>query len=151
MVVIEEGDTARRWAESSAAPDIVAGFDQEATALLMARVSTFRVEHEETFDLLRWLDRTLIRVGPKFGEYQRDAPETFRMPAGVEPFRRPRTHTQQHARSPPPSPQTFYNAAVIHTRLFQSLPFTVVNIWNCTSREHGVYATQYSCRCRIPQ
>ena len=71
---------ARRWAESSAAPDIVAGFDQEATALLMARVSTFRVEHEETFDLLRWLDRTLIRVGTKFGEYQRDAPETFRMP-----------------------------------------------------------------------
>lgn len=71
---------ARRWAESSASPDIVAGFDQEATALLMARVSTFRVEHEETFDLLRWLDRTLIRVGTKFGEYQRDAPETFRMP-----------------------------------------------------------------------
>ena len=71
---------ARRWAESSAAHEIVAGFDQEATALLMARVSTFRVEHEETFDLLRWLDRTLIRVGSKFGEYARDAPETFRMP-----------------------------------------------------------------------
>jgi len=33
----------------------------------MARVATFRVEHEETFDLLRWLDRTLIRVGAKFG------------------------------------------------------------------------------------
>jgi protein transport protein SEC23 len=46
----------------------------------MARVSTFRVEHEETFDLLRWLDRTLIRVGSKFGEYAKDAPETFRMP-----------------------------------------------------------------------
>ena len=71
---------ARRWAESAAAHDIVAGFDQEATALLMARVSTFRVEHEETFDLLRWLDRTLIRVGSKFGEYAKDAPETFRMP-----------------------------------------------------------------------
>ena len=71
---------ARRWAESAAAHDIVAGFDQEATALLMARVSTFRVEHEETFDLLRWLDRTLIRVGSKFGEYAKDSPETFRMP-----------------------------------------------------------------------
>ena len=32
---------ARRWAESSAAHEIVAGFDQEASALLMARVSTF--------------------------------------------------------------------------------------------------------------
>jgi protein transport protein SEC23 len=71
---------ARRWAESAAAHDIVSGFDQEACALLMARVSTFRVEHEETFDLLRWLDRTLIRVGSKFGEYAKDSPETFRMP-----------------------------------------------------------------------
>jgi len=71
---------ARRWAESSAAHDIVQGFDQEATATLMARQATFRVEHEEEFDLLRWLDRTLIRVGSKFGEYAKDAPETFRMP-----------------------------------------------------------------------
>ena len=96
-------DTARRWAESSAAPDIVAGFDQEATALLMARVSTFRVEHEETFDLLRWLDRTLIRVGTKFGEYQRDAPETFRMPAGGN---LPSTHHTHVSAALPPISQS---------------------------------------------
>ena len=71
---------ARRWAETSSSHDVVSGFDQEAAALLVARVSTFRIEHEETFDLLRWLDRTLIRVGTKFGEYAKDAPETFRMP-----------------------------------------------------------------------
>ena len=35
----------------------LSGFDQEAAAMLVARVSTFRIEHEETFDLLRWLDR----------------------------------------------------------------------------------------------
>ena len=71
---------ARRWAESSAAHEIVAGFDQEASALLMARVSTFRVEHEETFDLLRWLDRTAHSRRVQIREYARDAPETFRMP-----------------------------------------------------------------------
>ena len=71
---------ARRWVESSSAPEIVGGFDQEACAVLMARIATFRTENEESFDLLRWLDRTLIRVGSKFGEYQRDAPDSFRMP-----------------------------------------------------------------------
>ena len=71
---------ARRWAESSAAHEIVAGFDQEASALLMARVSTFRVEHEETFDLLRWLDRTLHSESGQIRRVRRDAPETFRMP-----------------------------------------------------------------------
>ena len=58
---------ARRWVESSLAPEIVGGFDQEACAVLMARIATFRTENEESFDLLRWLDRTLIRVGAKFG------------------------------------------------------------------------------------
>ena len=76
---------ARRWAERGGAVDIVAGFDQEATALLMARVSTFRVEHEETFDLLRCIDRTLIRVGSKFGEYAKDAPRTRIPHAGRSP------------------------------------------------------------------
>lgn len=74
---------ARRWAESSSTPEILAGFDQEASAVLMARIATFRTENEESFDLLRWLDRTLIRVGAKFGEYQRDAPDSFRMPPNM--------------------------------------------------------------------
>ncbi len=74
---------ARRWVESSSSPEIVGGFDQEACAVLMARIATFRTENEESFDLLRWLDRTLIRVGAKFGEYQRDAPDSFRMPPSM--------------------------------------------------------------------
>ena len=82
----------------------------------MARVSTFRVEHEETFDLLRWLDRTLIRVGTKFGEYQRDAPETFRMPAR-EPSD-PRTHHARLRRTCHPSQSRMYS------HLF-SMPLTV--------------------------
>ena len=47
---------------------------------VMARVATFRTENEEAFDLLRWLDRTLIRAGTKFGEYRKDEPDTFRLP-----------------------------------------------------------------------
>lgn len=48
--------------------------------VLMARLTTFKAEHEEGFDALRWLDRSLIRVCSKFGEYVKDDPGSFRLP-----------------------------------------------------------------------
>ena len=81
---------ARRWAEGGGgapvpgAPGgggaIAAGFDQEAAAVLLARLAAHRAEHEEGFDALRWLDRTLIRACARFGEYAKDAPATFALP-----------------------------------------------------------------------
>ena len=54
---------ARRWADSSSSTaDLVAGFDQEAAAVLMARHAAFKTDYEDAFDVLRWLDRTLVRV-----------------------------------------------------------------------------------------
>ena len=38
-----------------------AGFDQEAAAVLMTRYAVFKTGSEYTFDILRWLDRMLIR------------------------------------------------------------------------------------------
>lgn len=38
------------------------GFDQEAAAVLMARLASHKMETEEDFDATRWLDRTLIRL-----------------------------------------------------------------------------------------
>ena len=38
------------------------GFDQEAAAVLMARIAVYKAETEEAFDVLRWLDRMLIRL-----------------------------------------------------------------------------------------
>lgn len=35
---------------------------------------------DEGFDTLRWLDRQLIRVANRFGDYQRDNPASFSMP-----------------------------------------------------------------------
>ncbi len=37
-------------------------FDQEAAAILMARLAVYRAETEEGPDVLRWLDRQLIRL-----------------------------------------------------------------------------------------
>jgi len=57
------------------------GFDQEAAAILMARHAVFKTKAEYTFDILRWLDRMLIRLVSKFGSFKKDDPASFRLPA----------------------------------------------------------------------
>ena len=56
------------WADASTnIQHISAGFDQEAAAVLMARIAVFRAETDDGPDVLRWLDRMLIRlVGTEF-------------------------------------------------------------------------------------
>ncbi|KAI4579643.1 hypothetical protein MJT46_001011 [Ovis ammon polii x Ovis aries] len=58
---------------------IEAAFDQEAAATLMARLGVFRAESEEGPDMLRWLDRQLIRLCQKFGQYNEEDPVSFRL------------------------------------------------------------------------
>ena len=41
---------------------IAAGFDQEAAAVLMARIASYRAESDDGLDVLRWIDRMLIRL-----------------------------------------------------------------------------------------
>lgn len=55
------------------------GFDQEAAAVLMARIAVYKAESEEAFDILRWLDRMLIRLVAKFADYRKDEPSSFRL------------------------------------------------------------------------
>uniref|UniRef100_A0A8C6L1M5 Protein transport protein SEC23 n=1 Tax=Nothobranchius furzeri TaxID=105023 RepID=A0A8C6L1M5_NOTFU len=55
--------TARNWADAQTQiQTIAASFDQEAAAILMARLAVYRAETEEGPDVLRWLDRQLIRL-----------------------------------------------------------------------------------------
>ncbi|XP_064456633.1 protein transport protein Sec23B-like [Ornithodoros turicata] len=71
---------ARNWADASAnLHHISAGFDQEAAAVLMGRLACFKAESEEDgSDVLRFIDRTLIKLCQKFGEYNKDDPGSFR-------------------------------------------------------------------------
>ena len=72
----------RRWVDGAAdGGALVAGFDQEAAAVAVARLATFKMETEEDFDATRWLDRTLIRLCSRFGEYRRDDPASFGLAA----------------------------------------------------------------------
>ena len=51
------------WADASAnLHHISAGFDQEAAAVLMARMVVYRAETDDGPDVLRWVDRMLIRL-----------------------------------------------------------------------------------------
>ena len=51
------------WVDASVnTQHLSAGFDQEAAAVLMARIAIFRAETDEGPDVLRWLDRMLIKL-----------------------------------------------------------------------------------------
>jgi len=71
---------ARNWVDSSNLHYVAPSFDQEASAVLMARVATHRCDTDDNAqDILRWLDRMLIRLVQKIGEYNKDAPESLRL------------------------------------------------------------------------
>ncbi|ODV69300.1 hypothetical protein HYPBUDRAFT_100895 [Hyphopichia burtonii NRRL Y-1933] len=54
-------------------------FDQEAAAVLMARVTLFKSEQDDGADVLRWIDRMLIKLCQKFADYRKDLEESFRL------------------------------------------------------------------------
>ena len=54
-------------------------FDQEAAAVLSARLAVFRTETEDPSDVMRWVDRSLIRLCNKFADYIPDDPSSFRL------------------------------------------------------------------------
>ncbi|KAL6125691.1 hypothetical protein ACLB2K_073745 [Fragaria x ananassa] len=72
----------RRWIAGTGSiqaslNDLIAGFDQEAAAVVMARLVSFRMETEAEFDPIRWLDKSLIHMCSRFGDYQKDSPSSF--------------------------------------------------------------------------
>jgi protein transport protein SEC23 len=73
---------ARNWVDASS-PDVQYSFDEEAAAVAMARIAVFKSNADEDgADVLRWLDRMLIKLCQKFGEYRKDDPTSFQLPPG---------------------------------------------------------------------
>merc|ERR1712151_829815 len=69
-----------RYADATTSiAEISTGFDQEAAAVLMARYAVFKCENDDPFDVLRWVDRMLIRLVAKFAEYRKDEPASFHL------------------------------------------------------------------------
>jgi len=59
--------------------EIAQNFDQESSAVLMARLCVIKGYFEESIEVLRWLDKSLIRLITKFAEYKKDEPKSFRL------------------------------------------------------------------------
>jgi protein transport protein SEC23 len=78
QLVLRVTTVTRRWVDSAVSTEeLVQGFDQETAAVVMARYASLKMETEETFDATRWLDRFLIRLCSKFGDYRKDDPSSF--------------------------------------------------------------------------
>jgi protein transport protein SEC23 len=54
------------------------GFDQEAAAVLMARLAVFKTREEAAHDIIRWLDRSLISFAQQFGDFMKGDQSSFR-------------------------------------------------------------------------
>ncbi|CAL9152358.1 unnamed protein product [Musa hybrid cultivar] len=76
---------ARRWVKPHS-PELTAGFDQEAAAAVMARLAVHRAEEYHARDVIRWLDKMLIRFTAKFGDYVPEDPSTFRLSSNFSLF-----------------------------------------------------------------
>jgi protein transport protein SEC23 len=55
------------------------GFDQETAAVLLSRYSIFKTFTEDSMDVIRWLDRMLIKLVARFAEYKKDDPKSFKL------------------------------------------------------------------------
>lgn len=45
----------------------------------MTRYSIFKTQSEEEMDVIRWLDRVLIKLVSRFADYKKDDPSTFKL------------------------------------------------------------------------
>lgn len=117
---------ARNWADATSnIHHISAGFDQEAAAVIMARMVVYRAETDEGADILRWVDRQLIRLCQKFGEYGKDDPNSFRLAENFSLFPQFMYHLRRsqflQVFNNSPDETTFYRHMLMREDLTQSL------------------------------
>jgi len=118
---------ARNWADpATALPHISASFDQECAAVLMARMAVWRAETQDDGpDVLRWVDRMLIRLCQKFGEYGKDDPNSFRLPDNFHLYPQFMFHLRRsqflQVFNNSPDETSFYRAMLMREDLTQCL------------------------------
>ena len=74
----------RAWVDCTVDPNransvVGQGFDQEAAAVLISRMALYKCEdlNESNFDVIRWIDKMLIKLITKFSRYVKDQPQSF--------------------------------------------------------------------------
>lgn len=66
-------DCGHSWVDPSQEKlQLINGFDQEAAAVLVARLAAHRASQQDPQDVLRWVDRLLIKLCHKFAEFSKN-------------------------------------------------------------------------------
>lgn len=112
----------------SAAEDlrqIAYGFDQETAAVLMARQAVFSTTTQEPMDVIRWLDRLLIKLVARFAEYKKDDPSSFKLSKEFSLFPQflfyLRRSQFMHTFNASPDESEYYRALVLKENVSNSL------------------------------
>ena len=66
--------------------EVAQSFDQEASAVLIAKMAIDKNIKEERIEVLRWIDKTLIQLTSRFAEYNKDEPSSFKLTKEFEIF-----------------------------------------------------------------
>lgn len=105
--------------------DIATGFDQEAAAVLMARYAVFKCENEDPLDVLRWVDRMLIRLVSKFADYRKDEPQSFHLAPELSIFPQFMYHLRRsnflQTFNASPDETAFYRTIILRENTMNSL------------------------------
>lgn len=59
--------------------EVAQGFDQEAATVLLAKIAIIKGYKEESIEVLRWVDKSLIQLTTRFAEYTKDEPNSFKL------------------------------------------------------------------------
>ncbi|CAD2213268.1 protein transport protein SEC23 [Angomonas deanei] len=59
---------------------LTVAFDQETAAVLLARQALYKTDTLPPLEVLRWLDRTVLRLVRKFAQYTKNDPHSLRLP-----------------------------------------------------------------------
>lgn len=57
--------------------DVAASFDQEAAAVLLARLAVWKTESQEPAEVVRWVDKMLLSLCTRFSNFRKDQPASF--------------------------------------------------------------------------
>lgn len=95
---------------------IASGFDQECAASLMARYAIFKTKSDDLPTVIRWLDRSLIRLCGKFGNFKENEPSSFKLGSEFTIFPQFMFHLRrspflQHVNSSPDE-STYYQSTL---------------------------------------
>lgn len=117
---------ARPWTDTTTSLQPLAeSFDQETAATLLARQAAHKLESEEPYDVLKWIDRLLIRLVSKFADYRKDDPSSLRLAPKFTLFPQfmfhlRRSHFVQVFNSSPDE-SAFYRSALLRENVSNAL------------------------------